>query len=53
MIRTLLIRGMLAGLLAGLAVFSFGKVVGEPPVDRAISFEIALDEAKAKAKPAK
>ena len=38
---------MLAGLLAGLLVFGFGKVVGEPRVDRAISFESAQDDAKA------
>jgi len=53
MVRTLLIRGMLVGLLAGLLVFGFGKVFGEPQVDRAISFETALDEAKAKADEAK
>ena len=53
MVRTLLIRGMLVGLLAGLLVFAFGKVFGEPQVDRAISFETALDEAKAKAEEAK
>jgi hypothetical protein len=52
-VRTLLIRGMLVGLLAGLLVFGFGKVFGEPQVDRAISFESALDEAKAKAEEAK
>jgi predicted cobalt transporter CbtA len=52
-VRTLLIRGMLVGLLAGLLVFGFGKVFGEPQVDRAISFESALDEAKAKADEAK
>jgi hypothetical protein len=49
MVRALLIRGMLVGLLAGLFVFGFGKVFGEPQVDRAISFEGALDEANAKA----
>jgi hypothetical protein len=49
MVRALLIRGMLVGLIAGLLVFGFGKVFGEPQVDRAISFESALDEAKAKA----
>lgn len=49
MVRTLLIRGMLVGLLAGLLVFAFGKFVGEPPVNRAISFESAMDEAKVKA----
>jgi predicted cobalt transporter CbtA len=44
---------MLAGLLAGLVVFGFGKVFGEPQVDRAIRFESALDEARAKADEAK
>lgn len=52
MVRTLLIRGMLVGVLAGLLVFGFGKFFGEPQVDRAISFESALDEAKAKAQQA-
>jgi hypothetical protein len=40
---------MLVGLIAGLLVFGFSKVFGEPQVDRAIAFETALDEAKAKA----
>jgi predicted cobalt transporter CbtA len=44
---------MLVGLLAGLLVFGFGRIVGEPPVDRAITFEAALDAAKAKANEAK
>jgi hypothetical protein len=35
----LLMRGMLAGLLAALLAFSFAKVYGEPQVDRAITFE--------------
>ena len=39
MVRTLLIRGMLAGLIAGMAGFVFARVVGEPHVDRAIAFE--------------
>src|SRR3978361_1306932 len=52
MVRALLIRGMLVGLMAGLLVFGFGKGFGEPQVDRAISFETALDEAKAKAEVA-
>jgi predicted cobalt transporter CbtA len=47
MVRALLIRGMLAGVLAGLLVFAFGKVFGEPRVDRAIAFEAAMDAAKA------
>jgi hypothetical protein len=53
MVRTLLIRGMLVGVLAGLLAFGFGKFIGEPPVDRAISFESARDEANAKALEAK
>jgi predicted cobalt transporter CbtA len=53
MVRTLLVRGMLVGVLAGLLVFAFGKIVGEPQVDRAISFETTLDRAKAMADAAK
>lgn len=53
MVRTLLIRGMLTGILAGLLVFSFAKIYGEPQVDRAISFESAMDEAKMQADMAK
>ena len=48
MVRSLLVRGMLVGLLAGLLVFGFGKVFGEPQVDRAIGFESAMEQAKAK-----
>src|SRR5262245_2836795 len=47
MVRSLLIRGMLAGFVAGLLVFGFASVFGEPLVDRAIAFESAMDEAKA------
>jgi predicted cobalt transporter CbtA len=39
MVRTLLLRGMLAGLIAGLLTFGFLKIFGEPPIDRAIAFE--------------
>jgi hypothetical protein len=53
MVRALLVRGMLVGLLAGLLVFAFGRVFGEPPVDRAIGFEAALHEAEVKADLAK
>jgi hypothetical protein len=49
MAGTLLLRGMLVGIVAGLLCFSFLKVVGEPQVDRAIAFETQLDEAKAHA----
>jgi predicted cobalt transporter CbtA len=49
MVGTLLMRGMLVGILAGLLSFAFLKVVGEPQVDRAIAFETQMDDAKAKA----
>jgi hypothetical protein len=49
MAGTLLVRGMLVGILAGLLCFGFLKIVGEPQVDRAIAFETQLDEAKAHA----
>ena len=39
MIRNLLIRGMIAGLVAGLLGFGFAKTFGEPSVERAIAFE--------------
>lgn len=42
-------RGMIVGLIAGVLSFGLLKVVGEPMVDRAIAFETAMDEAKAKA----
>jgi predicted cobalt transporter CbtA len=47
MVRTLLVRGMLVGIVAGLLSFGFLKVYGEPQVDRAIAFETQMDEAKA------
>jgi predicted cobalt transporter CbtA len=49
MVGTFLLRGMLIGIVAGLLCFSFLKIVGEPQVDRAITFETQLDEAKAQA----
>lgn len=49
MAGTLLRRGMLIGLLAGLLCFGFLKTIGEPQVDRAIAFETRLDQAKARA----
>ena len=45
----LLLRGMLAGLLAALLAFSFAKVYGEPQVDRAIAFEEQAAKAKGEA----
>jgi predicted cobalt transporter CbtA len=46
----LLLRGMLAGLVAALLSFGFFKLAGEPLVERAIAFEKSMDGAKAKAK---
>ncbi len=53
MVGTLLVRGMLVGIVAGLLSFGFLKVYGEPQVDRAIAFEAQQDEAKAAADRAK
>ena len=49
MVRTLLVRGMLVGIVAGMLSYGFLKIYGEPQVDRAISFETQMDEAKATA----
>ncbi|MER5885017.1 CbtA family protein [Streptomyces sp. NPDC001941] len=40
-VRALLVRGMLAGLVAGLLAFGLARWIGEPPVDAAIAFEDA------------
>src|SRR5579864_3955824 len=53
MVRTLLVRGMLVGIVAGLLSFGFLKIYGEPQVDLAISFESQLDEGNAAAEKAK
>lgn len=39
MVRSLLIRGLLVGLVAGLAAFGFARWKGEPSVNKAIAFE--------------
>jgi predicted cobalt transporter CbtA len=49
MVRDLLIRGMIAGFVAGLVCFGVAKVFGEPQVDRAIAFEEQHAEAEAPA----
>ena len=41
LVRGLLIRGLLAGLAAGVLMFAFAWVFGEPQVDAAIRFEEA------------
>ena len=43
MVRSLLIRGMLVGLLAGLAAFGFARWKGEPNVNKAIAFETYVE----------
>jgi pimeloyl-ACP methyl ester carboxylesterase len=46
MVRTLLIWGMLVGIVAGLFAFEFAKIFGEPQIDRAIAFEDQMDRVK-------
>ena len=46
---SLLWRGMIVGFVAALLSFGLLKTIGEPAVDKAIAFESAMDEAKAKA----
>lgn len=48
MIGKLLLRGMLMGLLASLLSFGL-ELAGEPSVDRAIAFENAMYDVRAKA----
>lgn len=52
MVRALLVRGMLVGIVAGLLSFGFLKIYGEPQVDLAISFETQQDLAKESHAPA-
>ncbi|MEZ0606498.1 CbtA family protein [Paraburkholderia sp. IW21] len=49
MVGKLLVRGMLAGIAAGLLTFGFARVVGEPQVSQAISFEEKTEAAGADA----
>ncbi len=42
MVRALLVRGMLVGLVAGVLAFAFALVFGEPQVQAAIDFEDVL-----------
>ena len=46
MVTSLLVRGLLAGLVAGLLAFGFARIFGEPQVDRAIAFEQAIEHAR-------
>jgi predicted cobalt transporter CbtA len=52
MVGALLLRGMLAGLIAGILCFGFLKFAGEPSVDRAIAVEDQLEKSKAASEPA-
>ena len=45
MVRALLIRGMIVGVIAGLLAFGFAKLFGEPQVDSAIAFEDQMHQA--------
>jgi Probable cobalt transporter subunit (CbtA) len=49
MTRSLLIRGMVVGVLAGLLVFFAAHWLGEPQVDRAIIFEASVEQASGEA----
>jgi hypothetical protein len=52
MMRTLLVRGMLAGLMAGVLAFLWAHFVGESPVRAAIAVEEAAAPAPAPGAPA-
>jgi hypothetical protein len=47
MVKALLIRGMLAGAVAGVLAFGFAQVFGEPQIDYAIGFEEQTAQAQA------
>jgi predicted cobalt transporter CbtA len=47
MVRTILVRGMLVGIVAGLLAFGFARLFGEPQINLAIAFETQMEKAKA------
>ena len=49
MTRSLLVRGMVVGILAGLLGFLTARWFGEPVVDRSIVFEDSVAQAKGEA----
>jgi predicted cobalt transporter CbtA len=49
MVGSLILRGLLVGLVAGLLAFACAKLIGEPQVDKAIAFEAQMDAAKGEA----
>jgi hypothetical protein len=42
--RSLLLRGMLVGVTAGVLALAFGYLLGEPPLNQAIAFEGAMSD---------
>jgi hypothetical protein len=42
MVRALLVRGMVAGAIAGLLAFGFARVFAEPQIEKAIAFEQSM-----------
>ncbi|SDI96163.1 CbtA family protein [Pseudomonas abietaniphila] len=51
MIGRLLLRGMFAGLLAGILAFGVAKIYGEPPLSRSIAVEESAEHAHGDAVP--
>jgi predicted cobalt transporter CbtA len=51
MTRSLLLRGMLVGVVAGLLVFLLARWAGEPQVERAIAFEQSMDHSGGNGEP--
>jgi hypothetical protein len=49
MVGNLILRGLIAGILAGLLGFGFARVYAEPSIETAVSFEKQQDEARAAA----
>jgi hypothetical protein len=45
MVSGLLLRGLIAGVLAGILAAGFSYVLGEPPLERALAFEASQSEA--------
>jgi len=52
MVGSLLVRGMLVGIVAGLLAFVFLKIYGEPQVDIAVAFETQVEAIKGATAPA-
>jgi hypothetical protein len=49
MVANLILRGLVAGILAGLVTFGVARVFGEPSMETSIRFEAQQDEARAAA----